>query len=105
VLDMLEAANAILGFAGPEDRDTFLRDQMVQSAVLYQLTVLGEAAKRISSDYRSAHAEIPWRDIAGQRDRLIHGYNEVNLVRVWEAVQQLPSLVARLSEIVRKEPE
>ena len=78
---------------------------MTQSAVLYQFTVLGEAAKRVSTEYRVAHPDIPWREIAGQRDRLIHGYNEVNLVLVWEAIEQLPSLVARLAELFPDKPE
>jgi uncharacterized protein with HEPN domain len=86
LLDALHAAEKIVVFCQGMDKAAFLKDDKTQAAVLHQLMVLGEAVKRISDDFRTHHAEIPWKDIAGMRDRLIHGYDQVNLKRVWKTI-------------------
>ena len=64
-------------------------------AVLHQLIVIGEAAKRLSPDFRGAHPEVPWKSIAGLRDILVHEYDTVDLEEVWRTVQaDLPKLIA-----------
>ena len=71
----------------------FLRDAMVQDAVLRNLEVIGEAAKRLDDEYRAEHAEIPWRALAGLRDVLIHQYEGVEPASVWALVERdLPNL-------------
>ena len=65
----------------------FLADLKTQSAVLHQLLILGEAAKRLSQLFRDAHAHIPWPLITGMRDKLIHHYDVVDLGVVWETIQ------------------
>ena len=70
-----------------EGRDVFFDDSMRQDAVVRQLEVIGEAVKQISTDLRSQRPEVPWRDIAGMRDVLIHGYFSVDLEQVWEVTQ------------------
>ena len=95
--DIVEAARLAIGFVEGVSEDQFLNDPMRQAAVVRQLEVIGEAAKRLSEEFRTAHAEIPWRRIAGMRDILIHAYDHVDLVEVWNVVQRdLPSLVAAL---------
>jgi uncharacterized protein with HEPN domain len=65
--------------------------------VLYSLTVIGEAAKNISSEFRSAHADVPWRAVAGIRDRIVHEYFRTNTRRIWDVVQEdLDALEAAL---------
>ena len=74
-------------------RAVFLKDELVQDAVLRNFEVIGEAAKRLDDTYRTDHPVIPWRAIAGLRDVLIHQYEGVNLQQVWNIVEKdLPGL-------------
>ena len=65
------------------------------------LEIIGEAAKQVTTETRTAHPEIPWREIAGTRDRLIHGYFDVDLDVVWSiATGDLPGLVESLESML-----
>lgn len=100
VLDMARAARFIVEFAEGMTKDAFLADRKTQSAVLHQLLVLGEATKRLSPPFRDQHPEIPWRAIAGMRDKVIHGYGAVDLDAVWQTVSvDVPHLVASLAPL------
>jgi uncharacterized protein with HEPN domain len=100
VLDALKAARLAVECKGGLDRAAFLDDRKTQSAILHQLLVLGEAVKRLSDGFRSAHPEIPWRMIAGMRDRIIHGYDQVDLSEVWKTVSSdVPRLIALLEPL------
>ena len=91
--DMLHACRSACEFLGGCDRTEFLADRKTQSAVLHQLLLLGEAAKRLSPAFRDLHPHIPWREIAGLRDRLIHAYDRVDLEMVWAALEgRIPEL-------------
>ena len=79
-LERIEAYNA----GGRED---FMRSSMAQDATVRNLEVVGEATKRLSPEIRSAHPEIPWRNMARMRDVLIHDYMGVDLEIVWEVVE------------------
>jgi uncharacterized protein with HEPN domain len=93
-----EAIAAIESFTA-DGRDAFLADLKTQSAVIRQLEVIGEAVKQLSAELTAANPQVPWRQIAGARDRLIHGYFRVDLDAVWSMVEQdLPSL---RSEVAR----
>ena len=87
LLDILRAARLILEFTGVTDKASFLKDRKTQSAILHQLLILGEATKRISEGFRSLHPEIPWKFVAGMRDKLIHEYDEVDMEEVWSTVK------------------
>jgi uncharacterized protein with HEPN domain len=80
----------------------------LRSACCYQIAVIGEAVKRVSQTTRSRHPEIPWKDIAGMRDRLIHGYDSVDIDELWKtATEDVPLLLARVGTILEtdfKEP-
>jgi uncharacterized protein with HEPN domain len=72
----------------------FLEDQKTQSAILHRLLIIGEAVKRVSPEFRAAHPEVPWKLIAGTRDKLIHFYDGVDLNEVWKmVVSDLPQLI------------
>lgn len=79
----------------------FLRDDKTQDAVIRNLEVIGEAAKRVPDEYRSLHPAIPWRSMAGFRDVLIHGYEGVDLGRVWStAARDLPVARAAIAAVL-----
>jgi uncharacterized protein with HEPN domain len=104
LLDMLQAAEKVLEYAQGLSEEAFLTSSLYQDAVVRQLMIIGEASKRVSSEFRNEHPEIPWKKIAGFRDVLVHDYFHVNLSKVWEIVQQdLPTLVRILRAIVPPE--
>ncbi len=81
--------------------DQFLADPMVQDAVIRNLEVIGEAVKGLSDDLRSANPEVPWKQIAGMRDVLIHHYFGVKLDTVWQVViEHLPPLRDRVRLLI-----
>ncbi len=97
---MLECIEKIEQFTAA-GKEKYLENAMVHDAVLRNLTVIGEAAKRVDDQYRVENPEIPWRPIAGLRDILIHQYEGVDLDRVWEIVQRdLPSVKKAIATIL-----
>jgi uncharacterized protein with HEPN domain len=87
-----DALQDIAAYCG-SDHDAFLDDRMRQDATLRKLEVIGQAVKNLSEDSKSREPEIPWKQIAGMRDKVIHDYFGVNLEIVWAVVQkELPRL-------------
>jgi uncharacterized protein with HEPN domain len=84
LLDIVRACELVQEFKAGMDEASFLKDFKTQSAILHQLMVMGEAVKRLSSEFRAAHSQIPWALIAGMRAKLIHGYDIVDLEQVWQ---------------------
>ena len=80
---MLSAMGRLSELLARTDRETFDRDWVTQNAVIRELEVLGEAAGRLSHEVVAAHPEVPWREIAGMRHKLIHDYFVVDLGIVW----------------------
>lgn len=100
LLDILKAARLVVTFRGDLEKVTFYDDLKTQSAILHQLLVLGEAVKRLSEGFRTNHPEVPWRMIAGMRDKLIHGYDDVDLDEVWKTVStDIPHLITLLEPL------
>jgi len=80
--------------------DEFLKDYKTQDAVIRNIEIIGEASKKISSDLKDKYPNIPWKMIAGTRDRLIHGYFGVNIDIVWEIVTiDMPVLEQEVKKI------
>ena len=104
--DMLLASRRILTFVEHVLEDRFLTDTMLQSAVLHQMTILGEAAKRVAPDFRAAHPGIDWAAMAGLRNRIVHDYDHISIDKVWNAIQtELPQLISVLEAIVPPESD
>jgi len=98
---MLDAARKAMEFTQGHTRATLDTDEMLELALIRLLEIIGEAAKSISQDCRQSYPKIPWKQIAGTRDRLVHGYFDVDLDIVWEIVTaDLPPLISQLEKIV-----
>lgn len=98
---MLGAIARIRSYVGRKRRAAFLRDALLQDAVIRNIEIVGEAAARVSPEFSVRHPEIPWREIVGMRHRLIHGYLKVNLETVWKVVDRdLPVLERQLRAVV-----
>ena len=99
--DMVEAADAVARFLAGIDQAAFLDSDLHQSAVLQKLMVIGEAAARLSPEFRSAHAEVEWADIIGMRNAAAHAYFGVNWSIIWAtAVQDVPRVRGQVSAIL-----
>ena len=94
LLDITKSAQLALEFVAEMDQAVFEADQKTQSAVLYQIAILGEAVKRLSPEFRTQYPDIPWAAMAGMRDKLIHDYEGVDTERVWLTLQSsIPDLL------------
>ena len=83
-------------------RDMFLRDSLIQDAVIRNFEVIGEASKQLSDEVKGEHPHVPWSEIARFRDFLIHHYMGVNLARVWAVIEvHLPALLKAVEERLR----
>jgi uncharacterized protein with HEPN domain len=87
-------------------RDFFMTDTKTQDAVIRNIEIIGEPTKNLTSELRAAHTDIPWKQIAGMRDTLIHRYFGVKLDLVWQVVvNDLPAFRVRVEEILAALPQ
>lgn len=101
--DILEAIKRSMEYTREHDYNKFLQDKKAQDAVVRNLEVVGEATKNISAKLRKQHPNIPWKDMAGLRDKLIHHYFGINYEIVWNIVEkELPVLLPQIEELVTK---
>lgn len=88
--DAIELAR---GYASGLDKAAFMADRRTQQAVVMNLVIIGEAATRLVKrhpDFAAAHRDVPWNSMRGMRNRLAHGYFDINLDVVWDTVQNRP---------------
>ncbi len=97
---MVDAIRAVERYIDGVTEAEFRANEMLQDAVIRQIQILGEACKRLSADLKEAHPDVPWRDIAGMRDKLVHDDFGVDVDMVWlTARDDLPELLTRLEAI------
>lgn len=105
---MQQAATDACAFVEGLDKADFLEDKRTQQAVIMSLIIIGEAATKVMDGYvefTQTHPAVPWRSMRGMRNRIAHGYFDINLDVVWETVQKaLPELLKQLSA-VRKDAD
>jgi uncharacterized protein with HEPN domain len=96
---MLDAATEAVAFSKGASRKQLESDRMLSLSLVRLLEVIGEAAQGVSQEGRQANQNIPWEQMVGMRNRLIHGYFDIDLDIVWQTVtQDLPALIARLKD-------
>jgi len=101
LLDMLLAARKAASFTQGITLEQFESDEILQYATLRALQIVGEAARRISEEFRPAQPQIPWQAIIGMRHRLVHEYFRIRVLVVWNVVQDdLPRLIPQLEALV-----
>ena len=106
LLDMVIAGQRIQEFIAGQDFAEFSADLKTQSAVILQILILGEGARRLSEETKQRIPEIPWSDMIRMRNILIHHYEGTDLKEVWEAASQdVPRLLAELEPLIQREDE
>ena len=102
LLHALDAIDAVLEYT-QDGRNAFFADRKTQDAVIRNIEVLGQAVKSLSAETRAHDGSIPWRQIAGMRDKLIHEYFGVDLALVWDVVErELPSRRPKVGALLQK---
>ena len=101
LLDMLLACRKLVRFTQGLTSDAFQQNELVQSAVIREFQVLGDAARLVTDATQQTHPQIPWRTIAGMRNRLVHAYFDIRLDAVWDTIQNdIPPLLTALQSIL-----
>jgi len=99
--DILESIGRINRYIGNMTEEQFRTREETQDAVMRRIEIIGEAAKRLPSEFREQHPDIPWKQIGAMRDVLIHEYFGINIERVWEtAKSDLPGLKEKIWKIL-----
>jgi uncharacterized protein with HEPN domain len=103
--DILDSARAIRSYLAGVSREQFEANSEKQDAVIRRYAVMGEAARHLSPAALKTLAELPWRQITGMRNILIHDYDDVDEATLWDTAQQdLPALILRLEAHLAQEP-
>jgi len=100
--DIIQAMDDALKFVKGMKYDDFVRDRKTIYAVIRTIEIIGEAAKKIPDEIKRDYSQIPWKEMAGMRDKLIHEYSGVDLKRVWDTIKKdIPNLKSLFEKILK----
>jgi uncharacterized protein with HEPN domain len=106
---MLDALRLARSYTAKQTKEDFLGDRKTQQAVILNILIIGEAATKLANEYPefvTHHPAFPWKQIRGMRNRMAHGYFEINLDIVWETLQQsLPELELQILQLLKQAEE
>lgn len=106
LMHILDAAQEAVGFSQGRSREDIDTNRMLNLSLVRLIEIIGEATRGITQEFRETHPEVAWKEMAGMRDRLVHGYYDVNFDVVWETViNDLPLLIVQLESILASEKE
>jgi uncharacterized protein with HEPN domain len=106
VQGMRQAAAALVEYAHGHSQASLEADRKTRSAVLYEIVVIGEGVKRLSPEFRALYPGVPWKRIAGTRDRVVHSFDEIDPELIWNVAEvHIPRLLLDLGEIEARELE
>jgi len=101
---MLENAREAVAMIESKDRTNLQRDRMLELSLIRLIEVVGEAAARVTPEGQEKYPSIPWSQVVSMRNRLIHGYDQVDLNILWDTIEDdLPSLITELEKILESE--
>lgn len=101
LIDIANAIRRILRYADGIDQLQLENNDEKLSAILYQITIIGEATRRISQDFRNQYPAIPWREMAGMRNIIVHEYDQIDLDIIWDVIEnKLPELTILLNSLL-----
>ncbi|MGB0564426.1 MAG: DUF86 domain-containing protein [Spirulinaceae cyanobacterium] len=104
LLDIYQYGQDVLEFVQGMDEVSFAADLKTQRAVIYCIAVMGEATKKLSAELRAQHPQVPWKEIAGMRDKCVHDYRQINPARVWQVTQSsIPELLQVIKPLLPTE--
>lgn len=99
--DLRDAARKILRFTAGSTYEDFLANEEKQWAVMHGIEIIGEASAKMSAEFIAAHPDLPWKQMRGMRNVLIHGYADVDLTVVWAVVHEdLPDLIDQVEKVL-----
>lgn len=101
LIDMLAASKRILRHISGVSFNQFLDDEKLQDAVIWQIAVIGEAARNLSASFKELYPKIPLFEMAGMRNRLIHDYKRIDFEQVWDTVRKsVPEFIAYIEPLI-----
>jgi len=101
---IIDASEEALSFVDNVKREKFFKNRMLILSVIKEIEISGEAASKISEETKTKYSNVPWKDIVGMRNRLIHSYFDVNIELVWNTIKNnLNPLISSLKEILAEE--
>jgi len=100
--DMVTALSRIERYRGDMTREQFLSDEKTVDAIVRNIEVIGEASRQLPPEFTESHESVPWHQMAGMRNRIVHDYFGIDVEIIWQVViESLPALKQQITEIVK----
>ncbi|NJK38743.1 MAG: DUF86 domain-containing protein [Oscillatoriales cyanobacterium RM2_1_1] len=106
LIDIDYYGRTVISFVSGMTQAEFAEDRKTIAAVMYAISIMGEATKRLSNEFREEHPHLPWKELAGMRDRLVHDYRNIDLDILWDVVSvEIPALLVSLDPLLPRQEE